>query len=130
VASLTPALFRREREQQAVSQFECLLVVESGHSAQCQIQEFCDVLSCSEGKWAERHRMAIKREEQNGWILGATIPGVSFRMQDAVKVISGPHAGVVGELISIYAIEPEPVYHLETHDGSDIHVRQSEIVCV
>jgi hypothetical protein len=74
--------------------------------------------------------MAIKREGQNRWVLGATVPGVSFRMQDAVKVISGPHAGVVGELVSIYAIEPEPVHYLETHDGSDIHVLQSEIVCV
>ena len=72
--------------------------------------------------------MAIDREIQNRWILGDTIPGVSFKMQEDVEIVSGPLRGTVGELISLYELEPEPVYHLETRDGRDLHVRQSEIV--
>jgi hypothetical protein len=71
--------------------------------------------------------MKIDRNIQDRWILGGKIPGVSYRMQSDVKVIAGPHIGVRGELISLYALEPEPIYHLETRDGSDICIRQSEI---
>lgn len=72
--------------------------------------------------------MKIDRETQDKWILGDTIPGVLYRMQAHVKVIIGAHSGTLGELISLCAATPEPIYHLETLGGDDIYVRQSEIV--
>jgi hypothetical protein len=69
----------------------------------------------------------IDREVQNRWILGEDVPGVKFRMQQIVRVRSGVHRGIVGELISLSAINPEPVFDLETDDGGDIFVGQSEI---
>lgn len=74
--------------------------------------------------------MKIDRDTQNRWILGEVLPGASFKMRNDVQVVSGPHAGIIGELISLYEIDPEPIYHLETRDGGDIHVRQSEIAPV
>jgi hypothetical protein len=71
---------------------------------------------------------SIDREIQNHWILGGRVVGVLFRMNERVRVISGSNAGAVGVLISIYALEPEPIFHLETDDGGDFRVRQSEIV--
>jgi hypothetical protein len=71
---------------------------------------------------------SINRQIQNHWILGNRIVGVLFRMNERVRVISGSNAGAVGVLISIYTLEPEPVFHLKTDDGGDFHVRQSEIV--
>ena len=72
--------------------------------------------------------MEIGKETQDRWILGEVVSGVSFKMQDDVEVVSGLHVGIIGQLISLYEIEPEPIYHLETKDGGDIQVRQSEIV--
>jgi hypothetical protein len=74
--------------------------------------------------------VSIDRATQDHWILGGAIEGVTFRMQQLVRVVTGPDAGSIGELISIYAIEPEPVYHLELLDGTDRTVRQSEIMPV
>jgi hypothetical protein len=69
----------------------------------------------------------IDRQTQDWWLLGGSVPGVLFRMNERVRVISGPNAGAIGELISIYALQPEPLFHLETSDGADAYVRQSEI---
>ena len=74
--------------------------------------------------------MAIDREIQVRWILGETIPGVSFKMQEDVEIVYGPHQGTIGELISLYEVEPEPVYILETREGHDLYVHQSEILPV
>jgi hypothetical protein len=48
-------------------------------------------------------------------------------MCQSVRVIAGEYLGRVGELISLYEVAPEPIFHLETSDGDDAHVRQSEI---
>ena len=69
--------------------------------------------------------VTIDTETQNRWILGETLPGVHFSMCQSVRVASGPHNGVIGELISIYAVTPEPLFHVETSDGGDLILRQS-----
>ena len=69
----------------------------------------------------------IDREIQNHWILGEEIPGVNFSMCKSVLVVSGPYAGQKGQLISLYSLNPEPLFHLETAENNDFHVYQSEI---
>ena len=64
---------------------------------------------------------------QNKWTRGASIDGVHFSMRQAVTVVAGPHDGKVGELLSLFDLKPEPVFHLETSGGEDVYVRQSEI---
>ena len=74
-----------------------------------------------------RSSQLIDVPTQNRWLLGEDVKGVTFRMCDFVQVTCGPFAGSRGELISIIALLPEPEYHLETNDGGDCYVRQSEI---
>jgi hypothetical protein len=71
--------------------------------------------------------VTIDTETQNRWILGGVLPGVHFSMCQSVRVIAGPHAGEEGELISIYALTPEPLYHMEKGDGGDLLLRQSAL---
>lgn len=71
--------------------------------------------------------VTIDRETQNRWLLGDVLPGVRFSMCQSVRVVTGPHGGAVGELISIYALTPEPLYHMETSDGGDLLLRQSAL---
>ena len=71
--------------------------------------------------------VTIDSETQNRWILGDVLPGVHFPMCQFVRVIAGPHEGAVGELISLYALTPEPLYHMETSDGGDLLLRQSAL---
>ncbi len=67
-------------------------------------------------------------EAQRKWILGETLPCVNFQMGQWVKVVSGPDKGLRGALISLYNIDPEPEYHLETEEeGGDVYVLQSNI---
>ena len=70
----------------------------------------------------------MDREIQNRWILGEAIDGVLFHMGQRVRIASGKNAGVSGILISLYSLPPDdPLYHLETEDGLDLRVRQSEL---
>ena len=69
----------------------------------------------------------IDHETQNRWILGESLSGVHFKMCQPVHVVSGLAKGARGELISILCVTPEPAFHLETEDGGDQHVWQSEI---
>ena len=55
------------------------------------------------------------------------IVGVHFRHNEAVAVVSGPHGGEQGSLVSIVALEPEPEFTLEAESGQDIQVRQSHL---
>ena len=67
---------------------------------------------------------------QNNWIRGRAIAGVRFSVCQAVRVIAGPHEGRVGKLVSLFDLEPEPVFHLEASDGEDVLVGQSEIAAL
>ena len=65
---------------------------------------------------------------QNSWILGKQLAGVTFRMQEQVDVIAGVGVGECGELISLYSVDPEPLYHVETSENKDLYARQSELI--
>ena len=69
----------------------------------------------------------IDSDTQNRWILGDSVPGATFSMNQRVRVTSGPHTGARGVLISLYALQPEPLYHLETSENDDHRVYQSEL---
>jgi hypothetical protein len=64
---------------------------------------------------------------QNAWILGENVPGVRFRICQSVEVVAGPDKGARGILISLYALVPEPEFHLETDTGGDVVVAQSHL---
>jgi hypothetical protein len=64
---------------------------------------------------------------QNKWILGESVPGVRFKMCQSVRVVAGEHSGKLGELISLCELDPDPIFHLETSDGGDAKVSQSQI---
>lgn len=67
----------------------------------------------------------IDEDTQNAWFLGSLPDGVIFSMCHTVRVVSGGQKGKVGEVISLYSLHPEPLYHVEAGDGSDIIIRQS-----
>jgi hypothetical protein len=48
-------------------------------------------------------------------------------MNQRVRVISGREAGIEGTLICIYALEEDPVFALETDDGGDLTLKQSQL---
>jgi hypothetical protein len=67
---------------------------------------------------------------QNQWILGNPLAGVRFSMNQRVRVTAGPDAGAVGVLISIYEIGSDPGFQMETDDGRDLCVHQTELVAL
>ena len=69
----------------------------------------------------------IDSDTQNRWILGEGVAGVTYSMCQSVQVVSGPHAGCRGILISVYSLRPEPLFHLESSENEDFRVYQSEI---
>lgn len=56
------------------------------------------------------------------------IVGVHFKHNELVAVVSGPHAGEQGTLVSLITLEPEPEFTLEAQSCQDIQVRQSNLV--
>lgn len=56
-----------------------------------------------------------------------SIPEVSFWHNDYVHVVSGPHAGSSGSLVTVLSLQPEPRFVLELESGFDVEVYQSEI---
>ena len=55
------------------------------------------------------------------------IVGLEYQHNDSVEVISGPHKGERGSLVSLVNLDPEPEFILEAESSQDIHVLQSSI---
>jgi len=72
-------------------------------------------------------RVWIDTSTQNSWILGEELPDVHFWMCQPVEVVAGPQIGTRGILISLYALVPEPEFHLETEAGGNVLVVQSRL---
>jgi hypothetical protein len=66
-------------------------------------------------------------EHIDSWFAGESIAGVRFRLNDAVRVSSGQHAGMVGSVISLLAVQPEPRYIVETSSGRDVEILDHEL---
>lgn len=61
------------------------------------------------------------------WMQQENIPAASFRMNDSVEVVEGDLSGEKGCLISLIELEPEPVYLVETSDGSEVRLEESQL---
>lgn len=55
------------------------------------------------------------------------IVGVKFQHNDYVRVIDGPYTGMNGSLVSLEAIESEPIFLVELEEGGDVEIRQSHL---
>jgi ribosomal protein L24 len=66
-------------------------------------------------------------EHVDSWLAGESVADVRFRLNDAVRVMSGRHAGMVGAVISLLAVEPVPRYIIETSSGQDTEVFDYEL---
>jgi hypothetical protein len=49
-------------------------------------------------------------ELESRWVTAEGIAGVSFRFGDLVCIKSGEYSGQTAEVISLFALEPEPTY--------------------
>ena len=47
------------------------------------------------------------------WASVPGIEGVAFRFSDAVRIKAGEHAGEMGSVVSLLAVEPMPTYVVE-----------------
>ena len=65
--------------------------------------------------------------QHNAFLAQELLPGVAFRHNEFVKVISGKNIGSAGSLVSVEALGDDPIFLLELESGSDVRVRQSEI---
>jgi hypothetical protein len=61
------------------------------------------------------------------WYSFQPIRGVAFFVNDAVQVRNGANAGSRGAVISLEAVEPEPLYLVELASGSDVTLPQSAL---
>lgn len=63
----------------------------------------------------------------NDFLAHRPIPGVRFEHNDYVRVVTGPHAGETGSLVSINSVGDDPVFVLEAESNRDLVVRQSQL---
>ena len=62
------------------------------------------------------------------WASVPGIEGVAFRFNDAVRVKAGEHAGEIGSVVSLLALEPTPTYVVELSlSGKSLTLAQSQL---
>jgi hypothetical protein len=62
------------------------------------------------------------------WASVPGIDGVAFRFNDAVRIKSGEHAGEMGSVVSLLAVEPMPTYVVELSlSGKSLSLTQSQL---
>jgi hypothetical protein len=69
-------------------------------------------------------------EQGNAFLAGDVLPGVRFRHNDYVRVISGPYSGNAGSLISVEELGADPLFLVELESQQDALVPQSALVLV
>jgi transcription elongation factor len=68
------------------------------------------------------------QEVNERWYNFQPIDGVTFGLNDTVRIKSGDYTGQLGSVISILSVETVPVYLVELgNTGEDIQVKQSEL---
>lgn len=63
----------------------------------------------------------------NDFLARRAIPGVLFKHNDYVRVITGQYAGNTGSLVGIHYMDADPAFVLEAESGLDLVVLQSEV---
>ena len=80
------------------------------------------------GRWA--HNLLAHRQmtaKSDPWLAGEPIPGVLFAHNSVVEIVSGPHTGKRGWVVTLH-FEDEPCYTVEQMSGAgDVQVLQSEL---
>ena len=66
-------------------------------------------------------------QHTDSWFSGEVVAGARFRLNDSVRVLTGQHAGQIGAVVSLLALEPEPRYTVETSSGRDVAVLEHEL---
>ena len=62
------------------------------------------------------------------WASVPGIEGVAFRFNDAVRIKVGEHAGEMGSVVSLLAVEPTPTYVVELSlSGKSLTLAQSQL---
>ena len=65
-----------------------------------------------------RLSLSDRRQVDELWFSQQLVPGAAFKLNDSVEITAGEHAGKSGAVISLEALEPEPLYLVEMGDGS------------
>jgi hypothetical protein len=61
------------------------------------------------------------------WLNSEQVPGASFKLNDDVLITSETFKGERGAVISLLALEPEPVYLVELGSGFEAEVAESDL---
>ena len=62
------------------------------------------------------------------WASVPGIDGVAFKFNDAVRIKAGEHAGEIGSVVSLLAVEPMPTYVVELSlSGKSLTLGQSQL---
>ncbi|HEY7636312.1 MAG TPA: hypothetical protein VH763_12235 [Gemmatimonadales bacterium] len=62
------------------------------------------------------------------WMAGLAMPGVGFALNEPVVITAGPLTGSIGTVVSLVALDPEPVYTVELGPGrGDVHLPGSAL---
>lgn len=61
------------------------------------------------------------------FLSGDAIPGVQYRHNEYVRIVSGEHVGDAGSLVTVLSLNPEPRFVVESEQHGDIEVFQSEV---
>jgi hypothetical protein len=72
--------------------------------------------------------MILDQDVLERWMAGAPVPGVGLAFCEPVVIREGPFAGCLGTVISLIALEAEPVYTVELGAGrGDVHLPESAL---
>jgi len=68
-----------------------------------------------------------RKEIDELWFNSEPVPGAAFKLNDDVLIASGTFKGEGGAVISLLALEREPVYLVELSSGADAEVAESDL---
>jgi len=66
-------------------------------------------------------------KNQKRWFAGEKIEGVDFYLNDPIDIVGDENKGSKGSIISLEAMEPEPMYLVESSGGDNVFIKQSSI---
>lgn len=72
--------------------------------------------------------MIVDQSTLERWMAGAGVTGVSFALYEPVVITDGPLTGSLGTVVSLVALQPEPLYTVELAVGrGDVHLPESAL---
>lgn len=71
--------------------------------------------------------MKIPREIEDQFFAGQASDKTKFGINASVSILSGPHKGGQGAVISIVSIQPETKYIVELSNGPEVQINESDM---